>query len=209
MEAYTTEEQQVEAIKKFWQENGLSLVAGVVLGLGGVYGYNYYQDGQILAKEQASIQYADTVEKLATEPEQVKGFIEENKGSGYSELAALMLAKQYVEAKEFDKAASQLTWVKDNATTEQVKAVASLRLARVLFSSEQADKALTIVSGTFPDAFAAQVAELKGDILLSQGKAEQARSSYQTAADKGGLVGNPSLQMKIDDLAVNTTVVAS
>ncbi|AGH45899.1 TPR-like domain-containing protein [Paraglaciecola psychrophila 170] len=57
MEQYETEEQQVEAIKRFWKENGLSLVIGALLGLGGLLGWRYYNDSQIEAKEQASFAF--------------------------------------------------------------------------------------------------------------------------------------------------------
>ena len=43
MEVYETEEQQVEAVKKWWKENGVSLIVGVVMGLSAIAGWKYYQ----------------------------------------------------------------------------------------------------------------------------------------------------------------------
>ncbi|MGU3844696.1 YfgM family protein, partial [Vibrio diabolicus] len=44
MELYDTEEQQVEAIKDWWKENGKAVIIGAVVGLGGLFGWRYYQD---------------------------------------------------------------------------------------------------------------------------------------------------------------------
>ena len=57
MEAYETEEQQVEAIKSWWKENGKAVVIGGVVGIGAILGWKYYQSSQITAKETASAAY--------------------------------------------------------------------------------------------------------------------------------------------------------
>ena len=64
MEIYNTEEQQVEAIKRFFHEHGLSIAAGIVIGLGGLYGFRYYQAKQLEAQETQSAAYAALVECL-------------------------------------------------------------------------------------------------------------------------------------------------
>ncbi|AWB68215.1 hypothetical protein C2869_18145 [Saccharobesus litoralis] len=208
METYTTEEQQVEAIKKFWKENGVSIIVGIVAGLGGVGGYKWYQGEVVAKKEAASTAYDAAVKDLSADnTTQVESFIKDNAGSGYAELASLMLAKTLVEAGELDKAASQLEWVVKNASKPEVKALANYRLARIQVAQEKLDAALALTNQTFPESFSAQISELQGDIYLKQGNLEKARESYQAAADSDGLQGNPALQMKLDDLAVNSQVV--
>lgn len=214
MEAYTTEEQQVEAIKRFWNENGISIVAGIVLGLGGVYGYNYYQDEQVRSAEAKSTVYADVVKQLNDNSEQaataVDKFVSEQRGSGYAELASLMLAKSFVDKGELDKAAAQLEVIANDSKKPEIAALAQLRLARIYIEQEKLSDALKLVEdSTIPESFAAQASELKGDIYLSQGEQGKAREAYQSAADNGGLDGNPVLQFKLDDLALDTGVVAS
>lgn len=65
MDVYTTEEQQVEAIKKWWRDNGKAVVLGAVIGLGGLYGWRYYQAELETSREQASAQYTQVVNALA------------------------------------------------------------------------------------------------------------------------------------------------
>ncbi|WP_339691914.1 tetratricopeptide repeat protein [uncultured Pseudoalteromonas sp.] len=203
MDIYSTEEQQAEAIKRFFRENGVSLALGVVLGLGGLYGWKAYNQNQITTAESASDAYTQLVEGG-----EVLGsadtFIAEHKDTNYSALAAFVAAKEAVEKGQLDVASEKLSWIMNNVTNADLKATATTRLARVQIAQQQYDQALTTLNAKLADSFTATVAELKGDIYTAQGDANQARTAYQTAADAGGLDNNPLLQIKLDDLAVTS-----
>ncbi|KGK02101.1 MULTISPECIES: YfgM family protein [Pseudoalteromonas] len=203
MEIYSTEEQQAEAIKRFFRENGLSLALGVIVGLGGLYGWKAYNQNQITTAEQASDAYTKLVESddvLAS----ADAFISENKDTQYATLAAFVAAKEAVDAQKLDVANEKLSWIVSNVDNAQLKAIATTRLARVQIAQQQYDDALTTLNSPLPEAFNANVAELKGDIYTQQGNKEQARVAYQAAVDAGGLTSNPLLQIKLDDLAVTS-----
>ncbi|WP_394172594.1 YfgM family protein [Thalassotalea litorea] len=206
MEIYQSEEQQVEAIKKFFKENGYSLGAGLVIGLGGFFGYNYYQDSKQAAIESASSQYQQNIEAMTNDGETFRtnsqSFINENKDSSYAAFTALALAKDAASHSDWQEAEKQLTMAIELAPSVEVKAIAQLRLARVQIQQENLDDALATLGKTFPEKYQASVAETKGDAYLLKGDKEQARSAYQAAADAGGLESSPQLQMKLDDLAV-------
>jgi predicted negative regulator of RcsB-dependent stress response len=203
MEIYSTEEQQAEAIKRFFRENGVSLALGIVLGLGGLYGWKAYNAYQIESADKASNAFNALIE---SEDKLVKSdnFISENADSNYAVLAAFVAAKEAVDANQLDKAAEKLSWAATNVKNEELKATALVRLARVQAAQGKADDALATLAKPMPASFAAQIAEVKGDITLSQGNKDAARAAYQEAVDKGGLEGNPLLQVKLDDLAVVT-----
>ncbi|WP_298439780.1 tetratricopeptide repeat protein [uncultured Ferrimonas sp.] len=203
MEHYETEEQQVEAIKRFWKEYGLSIVGGAVLGLGGLWGWNYYQQNQLAEQEVASAAFeqvmnsANSIDDLSAAAE---AFRAEHGSAGYNALTDLLQASSAVEAGELDKAASFLEAAigkLDNST----KPLAQLRLARVQLAQDNADAALATVTAINNDAYAVQRDELKGDLLVAKGDVIGARSAYQAAADAGGAQSNPALQLKIDQLA--------
>ncbi|ADT70211.1 MAG: putative negative regulator of RcsB-dependent stress response [Pseudoalteromonas tetraodonis] len=203
MEIYSTEEQQAEAIKRFFRENGLSLALGVIVGLGGLYGWKAYNQNQITTAEQASDAYTKLVESddvLAS----ADAFISENKDTQYATLAAFVAAKEAVDAQKLDVANEKLSWIVSNVDNAQLKAIATTRLARVQIAQQQYDDALTTLNSPLPEAFNANIAELKGDIYTQQGNKEQARVAYQAAVDAGGLTSNPLLQIKLDDLAVTS-----
>ena len=205
MEVYTTEEQQVEVIKSWWKENGTSVLAGTVIGLVGLFGWRYYNELQQTNQEAASQAYNAMTAQLAKGDdaalEQAKSFISAHQGDAYAELAALQLAAAAVKAGKLDLAAEQLTQVAASGD-DSIKPIAALRLARVLSDQGKADEALAQLGKINNDAFKAQVAEVRGDILQKQGKAEEARDAYQAAADAGGLQSSAELKLKMDDLAL-------
>ena len=205
MEVYTTEEQQVEVIKNWWKENGTSVIAGTVIGLVGLFGWRYYNELQQTNQEAASQAYNAMTAQLAKGDdaalEQAKSFISAHQGDAYAELAALQLAAAAVKAGKLDLAAEQLTQVAANGD-ESIKPIAALRLARVLKDQGKADEALAQLGKINNDAFKAQVAEVRGDVLLGQGKPEEARDAYQVAADAGGLQSSAELKLKMDDLVL-------
>ncbi|WP_429039376.1 YfgM family protein [Aeromonas media] len=205
MEVYTTEEQQVEVIKSWWKENGTSVLAGTVIGLVGLFGWRYYNELQQTNQEAASQAYNAMTAQLAKGDdaalEQAKSFITAHQGDAYAELAALQLAAAAVKAGKLDLAAEQLTQVAANGD-ESIKPIAALRLVRVLKDQGKADEALAQLGKINNDAFKAQVAEVRGDVLLGQGKPEEARDAYQVAADAGGLQSSAELKLKMDDLAL-------
>ncbi|MGE6448718.1 YfgM family protein [Pseudoalteromonas tetraodonis] len=203
MEIYSTEEQQAEAIKRFFRENGVSLALVITVGLGGLYGWKAYDQNQITTAEKASDSFTKLVEGddvLSS----ADAFISENKDTQYATLAAFVAAKEAVDAQKLDVANEKLSWIVSNVDNAQLKAIATTRLARVQIAQQQYDDALTTLNSPLPEAFNANVAELKGDIYTQQGNKEQARVAYQAAVDAGGLTSNPLLQIKLDDLAVTS-----
>ncbi|UGA55370.1 YfgM family protein [Vibrio sp. VB16] len=203
MELYDSEEDQVLAIKDWWRENGKAVILGGVIGFGGLFGWRFYQDSIIEAKEAASDSYSQVIEQLATKgvavSSQVESFIESNKDTEYSVLAALQLAKAQVDVAEWDEALAQLEWAKANTKDIAIGPIASFRIARIQAQKEQFDDALATLGALDSIAWAGRVAELKGDILLRKGDKDAAYSAYteaQQAAD-----ASQDIQFKLDDLA--------
>ncbi|MDF0534837.1 tetratricopeptide repeat protein [Shewanella yunxiaonensis] len=203
MEIYSTEEQQVEAIKKFWKDYGTSILAGAVIGLGALYGWNYYSSYQIKKAEAASEAFntaLSTSKDAASTLAAAAQFDKAHSQPGYSALMQLIVAKTAAESGDLDKASSALQEVLAAKPTPVVAAIASLRLARVQAEQGQLDAALTTLNNVSDDAFAAEKSELEGDFYVRKGDAAKARSAYQAAIEKGGAASSPALQMKLDNL---------
>ncbi|GGF75085.1 YfgM family protein [Alteromonas lipolytica] len=202
MEQFATEEQQVEAIKRFWSEHGTSLIVGAVLGLAGLFGWQYYSDSQIAAKESASQSYQAALESLVNDENSkpIETVINSDSATGYANIAGLLAAKQAVDDGNLDTAATYLNTVATNAVDESLKQVAKVRLARVQLAQQQPEKALSTIESVKDEAFTAQVEEIKGDIFAAQGNFDKARIAYSSALEKD--INNRLLQMKLDNLAV-------
>ncbi|TMM47557.1 YfgM family protein [Colwellia ponticola] len=210
MEIYQTEEQQVEAIKSYWQKNGNTIIAGIVLGFAGFIGFNVYQDNKFEQELAVSDSYQTLIEQANNNDEtftaNAEKFISENGDNSYVTLAALALAKEAASHKDWAQAKKQLTIAIESAPTDGIKAIASLRLARVQTQLKEYSEALATLDKPLPESFTAAIEEIKGDVYLQQGKKTLARNAYQVAIAADGIATSPSLQVKLDDLAPITTL---
>jgi predicted negative regulator of RcsB-dependent stress response len=205
LDIHQTEEQQVEAIKGFWKDNGNAIIAGLAIGFAGFIGLNYYNDHKLQLEVNTSEAYQVMLDAAAKDNASFeasgKAFIAENNDSSYTMLTAIALAKEAAEKQDWAQAEKYLTTAIDKSVDDSIKAIATVRLARVQLQLEKYDVALATLSTTLPAAFSAGVEEVKGDIYFKQDKTELARNAYQAAIDGAGESTNPALQMKLDDLA--------
>jgi predicted negative regulator of RcsB-dependent stress response len=216
MAAYDLEEQeQLDELKAWWKQYG-NLLTGVVLagaiGIAGWQGWNWYQRNQ---SAEASAIYA-VLQRAAGERDmqRVKAasgeLLEKYSGSAYAPLAALTAGKIAYDNQDLKTAKVQLAWAIDHADGE-IKDLARLRLAAVLLDEKSFDEALKLVQEPAAPAFAARFADIRGDILLAQGKRAEAKAAYQSVLQKneaslvGGKIAPSSglkemVQQKLDAL---------
>lgn len=212
MSEMRTEEEQIEAMKKWWEENGKQTLVAVVLVAGGWLGFNGYQDSQREAAEAASVVYQEMLILSGSEEEADKGqravlldqLQSEFPGTVYSQFAGLFKAKDAVEADDLELAEAELTKVVSNAKDEALLHTATVRLARVMVAAGKLDDALALLANDKTGAFEAEYQETAGDALLAKGDKSAARDAYSKAVVAAQRIGanNPVLQMKLDDLAV-------
>lgn len=211
MEIYSTEEQQVEAIKSFWKENGNAVILGVVLGLGGLYGWKYFSNLKVEKAQAAAVAYDDLTKKMGEKDADLVALASQlnaqHGDTAYPLLAALIAAKHAVDNNDLATAKTELSNALALTKDPVFTATIQLRLARLELALNNVDAALAIVNGTFPDAFKATQHEIKGDALLAKGDKAQARVAYQVAVDASGTNINNNLQLKLDDLATATPAV--
>ena len=203
---YETEEQQVEALKRWWAENGKAVVAGVVLGVGAIVGWSLWQghqerravvasDGWSRVEAAARDGDAATVESVAAE------LRDDHAGTLYAAYASLAAARVAIEAGDLDTAAERLGWVADEAVQDDVRLIARIRLARVEGALGRAEDGLARLPQTYPEPFVALVEEARGDLATATGDVQGAREAYAKARDSGRAADSDALTMKLDDLA--------
>ena len=207
IEGYETEEQQVDAIKQWWKDNGNTLVIGAVVGLAGLWGWRFYNESVIEGQEKASQAYNDmlvTFEAQGTEAEldNVQQFITENSDSNYAVLASLLLAKEAVAKQDFELAKTQLTQLQSQNSYAPLNPLINLRLARVEVELGQFDEALSTLAKITEQGFVAKAEQVKGNVYLKQGNIDNARSAFQSAIDASAGRIDPILQLQFDDLAL-------
>lgn len=209
MDVYTTEDEQVEAIKKWWRENGKSIIFGIVFGLAAVFGWRGWQEHRAAQSQAASELFQDALGSLRSDsPDKAaspaREIVRNYESTGYAVLARLILAKLAVDKNKLDEAADQLNQALKTSDQPTLGVDIRLRLARVQYAQGDYAAALSTLKVKDPGAFSGGYDELRGDILTHQGQKQQAYDAYQQALKQYSKQGTDTsmLKMKIDDLGM-------
>jgi predicted negative regulator of RcsB-dependent stress response len=204
---HLSDDEQVEALRRWWSQNGTTLIVTLVLVIVGVIGWRWYQDHKAATEAAASAAYRHYLDvrasATATDADRAAALAPldgEFKGSTYHVFAVLYRAHDAAAAGDYAKAA-ELLEAAAAAADGALRDVARVRLARVQLQLGQVDAALASLAAVSGAGFRGEVAELKGDVLLSQGDRAGALEAYRSAAEAEPGQRNPMLDMKIADLA--------
>jgi len=200
--------EQGEVVKKWLQENGSAIVMGLVIAFGGLFGFKQWQSWQDTNRQQASYEYEVMGELLAANQldaamANFQTLRDEHKKSPYASMAALQMARARMEVNQADLAIGLYEYVVENGYPKAMKVVARERLARVLLDQGQAEQALEILNGAEDvSGFEARYAEVRGDILFSQGRIDEAIVAYQESLDalEEGAGDRGKLVMKLESM---------
>lgn len=207
VEENLTDEQQAELVKNWWRENGLFLVGGLVIGVGGLFGWQAWQSNQIVTAQEASnafqeLNVANSQQRYNKAEELHALIMEDYSATPYADSAELMLAASYMKQADANKAAEVLQRLVNESSDNNLRNIAKLRLGRVLLQLEDYAGAEKVAVYAKDDSYTAVFADLRGDIAYAQGDIEAARTAYAQALSSGG-PGFPQagyVQVKLDDL---------
>ena len=209
MSEYETEEQQVEALKRWWKENGTSLIVGLFVGVSSLFGWRYYVEQNNVHAVQASDLYMQVMQSavLNTVDDKIidinNKLINEYADTPYAALSSLALAKSEYEKDNVDAAATQLELAVKHASDDVIKQIANLRLAKIYIEQSKYDEALALLNLSHAAAYDAQYEELKGDLHMAKGDVAQARSAYDKAIDLQGAAASRWLKLKRQNLGAS------
>jgi len=216
-----TEDEQLEAVKNWVKENGMSLVVGIALALGGVFGYQAWQTSIREKGEEASALYDDLVASVVVSPGEEPGEEQLSTGrfladqlkteyedSTYAHFAAMFMSRLAVQQGDLERAEEELRWALDRDPDASLALIMRPRLASILMARGNPEEALALLENVNAGAHTSTYEEVKGDIYLELGRKGDAREAYQRAIDT--LVDNankPILVMKRRALTEPETVI--
>ena len=200
IEISDSEEEQVDKLKKWWDSNGKQIIAGAVLGLAGIFGWNAYvdyQDSQALNARALYLSYASDSANVGAYDKLIK----DHPSSSYSDQGTLVMAKYLFDAGNYSLALDALKPLMSRENSV-IASTASLRTASLFLELGQHEEALAILNMENANEFSGLFYNLAGDVYLDLGNNEEARNSYSLAIEN--ITDNSSLsqliQIKLDDL---------
>ena len=209
MDEFSTEDEQLEELKRWWGENGKFVIAGLVVGIGLLVGWRAWQSYRIERAESGSNAYSEMISALGANDRELalqigERVMDEYVDTPYADQAALALARFHMEQIEPEEAAELLQRVVDQSRDAELRDISRLRLARIRLDQERFDAALAMLDEVTVDTVQPRVHEIRGDVYLARGDLELARTEYAAAMvfTELSIVDRNLLQMKLDDLAV-------
>lgn len=221
MEAYRTEEEQIEAIKNWWNDNGKGIVAAVVVGVVASVGWQWWQGAQVDKSERASLVYNELIELSANSElspaqrvrvdELAATLKEDFGGTGYAKLADLVIAAELVERGEAQRAYVTLEALEnDVASDPTLYGLVKLRRARLQATVNDAQSALATLETLVQGEYAALARMAMSDIELNNGNYESALTQLNLAlALNEDLTRTPEIQDRVAYLESRISTASS
>lgn len=216
------EEETLESLKKWWEENGKQLVILVVAVFAAYTAWLLWNNSRNASIDSASDMYEEVLSLALNDTgrpgtllsgqdsdriiELASMLRSEHADSTYAKLASLFAVQQAVQNDDLDAAEITLQWILDNEqggllseANEGLILTANLRLGRIILAKGEPERALALVNKLDPKTFEAGYAELRGDIYIAMGREVDARDAYVAAQQAGS--NSDSLRMKLDELS--------
>ena len=201
------EQEQIAELKQFWKQYGtliVTLVVAALVAFAATQGWRYYKRNQseqasaLFTKFGESVRKNDVKEIRALGKQVMEGF----GSTAYGPSAAMLLAKTNYENGDLAAAAEELQWAVDNAKDAETAELARLRLASIRLEEKKYEEALRLLETKHSVAMETLYADMRGDVMVAQGKLEEARAAYKMALEKS--LPNSSyrsvVQIKLDAL---------
>lgn len=197
--------EQEKLVKDWIKNNWFTIALGIFLGLGGVFGINFYKANQQEQRFELAAKYKEfsvAMELLEFDDAQSTLFeMEKSSGMSFYTLEGhLLLAKEYVAKNELEKAVKELKAVVDSKPDQLLTEFAKLRLARVYNAMQKHDDALSQISAISTESFLSIAKEIEGDAYIAKGDLEKAKAAFVDAVDKGeGYSGKKNIEIKLEN----------
>ena len=206
--AYDLQEQdQLDAFKAYWNKYGnllLTAITVVLLAVAGWRAWGWWQQKQSIEASVLYDQLRDAVDKkdIAKVKQSSGPLFEKYSGTVYGSMGALIAARAYFDAGDLKAAKAPLQWAVDHSKDPEHRSLARLRLAGILLDEKAYDEGMKLLPADASGPFAAAFADRRGDLLLAQGKRDEARAAYKLAIEKmaPNAATRPIVQMKLDAL---------
>ncbi len=207
MDDYLDEKEQIEEIKSWLKENWLALVAGVIVGFGGLFSWNWYQDSVYESNTQALAIFDQAQQELTlgnfdSALALLQNLRSDYNSSPYTDFLGLLYSTYLLSNGNTADAAVEIEYVLNNTTDEYLRLIATWRLARVNVEMTNYDRVLELVQNK-NHTLSANFTELEGDVYFFRGEFDLASNTYMSILSDPNInsIDLNTLMLKINNLA--------
>jgi predicted negative regulator of RcsB-dependent stress response len=203
-----TDNEAEEQLRRWWSENWLWILGGIALGLGLLWGWQYWQRTRMEQAEHDVAAYQSVIlalgqQKFDQAVVEAKALRDERPASPYADQSDLAVARAAVDMRKLEEAGQHLRLVMDGSSDPELRAIARSRLARVLIEQAKYDDAIALLDAAGAGSYAPLYHELRGDAYAGKGDPVEAKREYDAAlsapeADSG--LDRGYLELKRDAL---------
>ncbi len=208
MTEYLTEQEQIQQLKNWIKQYGMTILLGILIAAAITSGWRYWQSYRTKVLQHASAVYDEMIAMRAQNNThgtivQAKKLLRNYTKTPYADMAAFMLAREAVITKNYPEALQQLHWVINHSKNTSMRDIARVRAARILIALKKPDEALMLLTEVQDKGFKGLADEVRGDAMLAKNDTEAARKSYELALQglPNAEVSRPILEMKFNNLA--------
>jgi len=205
---YLTEQEQIQQLKNWVKQYGLTILVGILIAIALSSSWRYYQSYRNKVLLHASSVYDEMLTLRAQNNAdgaivQASKLLSHYPKTPYAQMAAFMLARDAVMKQNYSEAIKQLTWIVDHSNNHSIQEIARIRIARILIATQKPDEALAMLKNIDDKNFTGMINEVKGDAYLAKNDLVSARKSYEFALKElpNAEITRPILEMKYDNLA--------
>ena len=189
LDGYVSEKEQIESIRKFWNEHGKYILIAIVIGLAIGFGWRYFHTFEKRRAENAAMVYQSIVEassqgNMVTAEGGTKMLMEHFSDSPYTTLAVLLSAKDAVAKNDLSSALASFEWVVKHSHQKRFQEMARINSARILLSENNTTAAMNELKKINDQSFDSLVNWVKGDIEVQEHHASKARAYYTKAKNE-------------------------
>lgn len=210
MTEYLTEQEQIQQLKNWVKQYGLTVLLGILIALLISSGWRYWQYRHNKMLRHASAVFDEMIAMRAQNNVkstviQAKKLVSHYPKTPYADMAAMMLARDATVNQNYDEAINQLNWVIGHSKNSAMQEIARIRIARILIAEKKPDDAIDLLKNVSNKSFMGLADEVRGDAYLARNDVVSARKAYQQALEEipDAEVSRPILEMKFDNLTPN------
>jgi predicted negative regulator of RcsB-dependent stress response len=194
MKVYESDQEQLKALTKWWQQNKKSTLSLMFAILLAGTAYNLYKSNKASSSQIAAATYYNIIASVANNDinlakSQISSLKDEHASSSYAALSSLILAKILVDEKSYPDAITQLIWVISHGD-KYLHDLAYVRIARINLELNKPSLALTNLTTVTHKFQLAEKNIVEGDAYLQLKNTNKAKQAYKIAmqnADKNKL----------------------